>query len=186
MKERSFLKDQRSNRSLFIGKLDQEETARLTKNIKQKEIEKQRANLAAQKTSYDDNESLGYEVEEEMEHLAKNDLSYEVNRISEAEVRQSTSKNPSSSSQMRKRLKLFAQTCDRFQIPDRAALALSSALLHDLEIVTPEKTQMLIDKNKVRRERFKQRKALQSSDCALASKSMQGLYYDSRKDKTLI
>ena len=78
MKERNFLKDQRNDRSLFIGKLDQEETARLTKNIKRKEIEKQRAILAAQKTSYDDNESLGDEVEEEMEPLAKDDLSYEV------------------------------------------------------------------------------------------------------------
>ena len=121
-----------------------------------------------------------------MEHLAKDDLSYEVNRNLEAEARQSTSKNPSSSSQMRKGLKLFAQTCDRFQIPRRAASALSFVLLRELEIVTPEKTQMLIDKSKVRRERFKQRRALQSSDCALASKSMQGLYFDSRKDKTLI
>ena len=107
-----------------------------------------------------------------MEHLAKDDLSYEVNRNSEAEARQSTSKNPSSSSQMRKGLKLFAQTCDRFEIPDRAASVLCSALLRDLEIVTPEKTQMLFDKSKVRRECFKQRRALQSSDCALASKSM--------------
>ena len=121
-----------------------------------------------------------------MEHLAKDDLSYKVNHNSEAEARQSTSKNPSSSSQMRKDLKLFAKTCDRYQIPERAASALSSALLRDLKIVTPEKTQMLIDKSKVRRERFKQRRALQSSDCALASKSMQGLYFDSRKDKTLI
>ena len=118
MKERNFLKDQRNDRSLFIGKLDQEETARLTKNIKRKEIKKQRAILAAQKTSCDDNESLGDEVEEEMEPLAKDDLSYKVNRNTEAEARQSTSKNPSSSSQMRKGLKLSAQICDRFQIPD--------------------------------------------------------------------
>ena len=108
-----------------------------------------------------------------MESLAKDNLSYEVNRNSKAQARQSTSKNSSSSSQMRKGLKLFAQTCDRFQIPDRAASALSFTLLRDLEIVTPEKTQMLIDKNKVRREHFKQRRALQSSDCALALKSMQ-------------
>ena len=73
-----------------------------------------------------------------MEHLAIDDRSYEVNRTSEAETRQSTSKNLSSSSRMRKGLKLFAQTCDRFQISDRVASALSSALLRDLEIVTPE------------------------------------------------
>ena len=92
MKEQIFLKDQRNDRSLFIRKLDQEEKVQLTKNIKRKEIEKQRAILAAQKTSYDDNESLGDEVEEEMEHLAKDDLNYEVNRNSEAQARQSTSK----------------------------------------------------------------------------------------------
>ena len=93
MKKRNFLKHRRNNKSLFMGKLNQEETARLTKNVKRKEIEKQRAILAAQKTSYDDNESLGDEVEEEMEPLAKDDLSYKVNRNSEAEARQSTSKN---------------------------------------------------------------------------------------------
>ena len=128
IKEQNFLKDQRNDRSLFIEKLDQEETAWLTKNIKPKEIEKQRAILAAQKTSYDDNESLGDEVEEEMEHLAKDDLSYEVNRNLEAEARQSITNNSSSSSQMRKGPKLFTQTCNRFQIPDGAASALSSAL----------------------------------------------------------
>ena len=53
---------------------------------------------------------------------------------------------------MHKGLKLFAQTCDRFQIPDRAAAAFSSSLLRDFEIVTQEKKQkkkqLLIDKSK--------------------------------------
>ena len=87
---------------------------------------------------------------------------------------------------MRKGLKLFAQTCDGFQIPDRAAAALFSALSRDFEVVTPEKTQLLIDKSKVRHERSKQRRVLQSINCALASQSIQGLYFDSRKDKSLI
>ena len=44
----------------------------------------------------------------------------------------STAKQSSTSSQMRKDLTLFANTCDRFQIPDKAAAAaLSSALLYD-------------------------------------------------------
>ena len=45
---------------------------------------------------------------------------------------------------------------------------------------------MLIDKSKVWHEHFKQKRVLQSSDCALASKSMQDFYFDSQKDKTLI
>ena len=76
-------------------------------------------------------------------------------------------------------MKLFAQTCDRFQIPDGAA----AALLH---FYVTLKLSLLIDKSKVRCDRCKQRRALQSSDCALASQSMQDLYFESRKAKTLI
>ena len=51
-----------------------------------------------------------------MEHLEDDDSSYKAYRNSEAEASQSTSKN-ALSSQVRKGLKLFAQTCHRFQIP---------------------------------------------------------------------
>ena len=98
----------------------------------------------------------------------------------------SPSEQRSTSSQMRKNLKRFGETCDRFQVPDRAAAALSSALLRDLEIVTSENDQMIIDKNEVRRERAKRRKSLQNNDHTQALESMRGLYFDSRKDKTLL
>ena len=68
IKERNFLKDQRNEKSLFIEKLDQKETARLTKNIERKEAKKQKAVQAAQKTSFDGNASLSNENEEEMNH----------------------------------------------------------------------------------------------------------------------
>ena len=111
IKERNFLKDQRNNRTLFIGKLDQKETARLTKNIKRKETKKQRAIQDAQKTSFDGNASLSNKNEEEMDHLENDDPSYKAYRNSEAKPSQSTSKNVPSS-QMHKGMKLFAQTCD--------------------------------------------------------------------------
>ena len=179
-KGRNFLKDQRNERALFIGKLDQRETTQLTKNIKRKETKKkkQRAIQAAQKTLFDDNASLSDKNKAEMEHLKNDDPSYKAYHNSEAEASQSTSKN-APGSQVCKGLKLFAQTCDRLQISDRAA----AALLHfyvTLKLSSQKKlTQLLIDKSKVRRERSKQRKALQSSDCTLASQSMQGLYFDS-------
>ena len=128
---------------------------------------------------------MAMHLEEKMKHLENDDPSYKAYRNLKAEASQSTSKN-APSSQMRKGLKLFAKTCHGFQIPDKAAEALSSALLRDFEIITPEKTQLVIDKRKVRRDRSKQRRALQSSDCTLASQSMQGLYFDFRRDKTLI
>ena len=93
IKERNFLKDQRNKKVLFLRKLDQKETARLTKNIKRKETKKQSAIQAAQKTSFDGNVSLSDENEEEMNHLENDDPSYKAYRNSEAEASQSTSKN---------------------------------------------------------------------------------------------
>ena len=101
MKERNFLKDQRNERALFIRKLDQKETALLTKNTKRQETKKQRAIQAAQKTSFDGNASLSDENEEEMEHLENDDPSYKAYCNLKAEASQSTSKN-APSSQMRK------------------------------------------------------------------------------------
>ena len=40
IKEQNFLKDQRNERALFIGRIDHKETPRLTKNIKRKETKK--------------------------------------------------------------------------------------------------------------------------------------------------
>ena len=109
IKERNFLNNRRNKRALFIGELDQKETARLTKNIKRKETKRQRAIQAAQKTSFDGNASLSDENEEEMEHLENDDPSYKAYRNLEAEASQSTSKN-APSRHMHKDLKLFAQT----------------------------------------------------------------------------
>ena len=117
----------------------------------EKKPKKQRAIPAAQKTSFDGNASLSDENEEEMEHFKNDDPSYKACRSSEAEASQSTSKN-APSSHGRKSVKLFAQTCDRFQIPDRAA----AALLH---FYVTLKLSLLIDKSKVRCDRLQTKKS---------------------------
>ena len=114
---------------------------------------------------------LAMRTKKKRKHFENDDLSFKAYRNSKAEASQSTSKN-APSIQMRKGLKLFAQTCDRFQIPHRAATAFCSSLLRDFKIVIPEKTQLLIDKSKVRHDRSKQSRALPSSDCTLAAQSM--------------
>ena len=118
-----------------------------------------------------------------MEHLENDDPNYKAYRNLEAEASQSTSKN-APSSQIRKGLKLFAQTCDRFQISDRAAAALSSALLLTLKLLPQKRRNCSLIKTKSGVS--VPNKALQSSDCALASQSIQGLYFDSQKETTLI
>ena len=73
-----------------------------------------------------------------MDNLENDDSSYKAYRNSEAEASQSTSKT-APRSQTRKGMKLFAQTCDRFQFSGRAAAALFCALLRDFEIVIPKR-----------------------------------------------
>ena len=55
----------------------------------------------------------------------------------------------------RKRLRAPPKACDRFQVRDGAGVAIASAVLTYFSIVTSDKTQHIIYKNKVRRERAK-------------------------------
>lgn len=72
-------------------------------------------------------------------------------------------------------------TADRYGISDRAVGALSSSLLADLGIITPDNKTMIIDKSKARRARIFQRKALESDTRFDGI----GLFFDGRKDITL-
>ena len=85
--------------------------------------------------------------------------------------------------QMCTNLPTFAKMCDRFKISDRAASAVSFALLKDFNMVPPDDNRLLIDRSKVRRKRMKQRKLLQETEIM---ENIRGLYFDGRKDKTLI
>ena len=80
---------------------------------------------------------LAMRTKKKMGHLKNDDPSYKACRSSEVEASQSTSKNVPSS-HVCKGMKLFAQTCNRFQIPDRAV----AALLHfymTLKLSSPKK-----------------------------------------------
>ena len=94
------------------------------------------------------NDVLLSDEEEKGLLIIEDDTNYEVFGNSEPKTL-STAKRSSTSSQMRKDLKLFANTCDKFQIPDRAAAALSFALLYDLEIASPQKNNFLLTKSKL-------------------------------------
>ena len=60
-------------------------------------------------------------------------------------------------SQNRKSLGAIAEACDRYHISDKAGAAFTSAVLIDFVMIMPNKTQSVIDKNKLRRERAKLR-----------------------------
>lgn len=76
-------------------------------------------------------------------------------------------------------LPTVARVCDRFGISDRAAAALSTAVLEDMRLISSDKSEV-IDKNKIRREKKKERKSLTHYP-----QSINALYFDGRKDKTI-
>ena len=85
-------------------------------------------------------------------------------------------------SQMRLKLPALAMACDRTGISDRSAATIASAILQDVGIISVDTKKNVIDRMKVRREREKKRIDLQK----VKNKKLLGLYFDGRKDKTMV
>ena len=75
----------------------------------------------------------------------------------------------------------FSRACDRTAISSRAGAQLASALLQDLNVVTPENQAAVIDKSKVFRERVKYRQGISST----RTSEIIALYFDGQKDETI-
>ncbi|GBM53945.1 hypothetical protein AVEN_79917-1 [Araneus ventricosus] len=72
---------------------------------------------------------------------------------------------------------------DRCGVSDRAVAAIASSVLHDVGLTTSNNSDLVVDENKLRREKAKIRFLALSEAQALPLK---GLYFDGRKDSTLI
>ncbi|KAG8323826.1 hypothetical protein J6590_106494, partial [Homalodisca vitripennis] len=140
---RKFLHDQRTNRKTCIGGVDKVVTNQLLKKEERKKAESLRENL-----------NDGFEKE------AK-----EMGRSSQGNP---TEPNPptstSNTSQMRLSLQSTALVSDRFGISDRATAAIASSMLFDLGMVSESDTSLVIDKNKIEREKQKARQAIKEKD----------------------
>ncbi|GBL83004.1 hypothetical protein AVEN_165242-1 [Araneus ventricosus] len=84
---------------------------------------------------------------------------------------------------MRLGLPSTAVVSDRFDVSDRAVAAIASSVLHDVGLTTSNNSYLVVDENKLRREKAKIRFQALSEAQALPLK---GLYFDGRKDSTLI
>ncbi|GBN50348.1 hypothetical protein AVEN_127575-1 [Araneus ventricosus] len=85
------------------------------------------------------------------------------------------------SSQMRLGLPSTAVFGDRFGVSDRAVVAIASSVLHDVGLTTSYNSDLVVNENKLRREKAKIRFQASSKPLALPLK---GLYFDGRKDST--
>jgi len=85
-------------------------------------------------------------------------------------------------SQMQLELRTVARECDRHGVSDRCAASLVTAVLQDVGMVNKNDSSMVIDRSKIRRERKRVRKELQSE----LPDSVSALYFDGRKDRTRV
>jgi len=83
---------------------------------------------------------------------------------------------------MRLKLPALAMACDRTGISNRSAATIASAILQDVGIISIDTKKNVIDRMKVRRARESKRLDLQK----VKNKKILGLYFDGRKDKTMV
>lgn len=160
VEEREFLKDQRNSRDMRIGSLDLEKTK---KNLKK--LERQSLLLGSSPEHLPNVQAScrSSNVRDRSDSLAKNDTQ-------------------KSSKQMRVNLESVALTCDRYGISNRCAASIVTDTLKSFNIVDEDDSSNVVDQSKIKRERAKARKSYQEIEI----KNLKSLYFDGRKDKTLV
>uniref|UniRef100_A0A8D8THB2 Uncharacterized protein n=1 Tax=Cacopsylla melanoneura TaxID=428564 RepID=A0A8D8THB2_9HEMI len=166
--EIEFLKDQRAKRKMIISSIDVSASKKNKKNLERKE-----------RTS----EYLGEPQPSTSKELPSvpltSDSSPEENNSSESseDIYVNTDEERNFVT-----LPSLALVCDRTGVSDRAAAMIASSALKDFGVITHEEKSLVVDRNKVRRERQKMRN--KSQDEVLSE--LVSLYFDGRKDKTLV
>lgn len=165
---------------MVISGVDKKETARLMKRQQRKIEESVRA---TKKLCSTQNTNCVLEnCDEDSVHA----FPPETHPITEESPKNTPSTaTPSTSKVNRNTLTLptVAKVCDRYGLSTRSAAAVASAVLADVGLVSKEDLTLVIDKNKIHRAVSKARNE--------ASKEVEGfvlksIYFDGRKDKTLI
>lgn len=162
--ERKFMYDQRTDRVRFIGTLDKKETNKLLKRNERKEKILTKKVLPSSVCG----ESSSITMKRKSPHR--------VNESDEVPI--------FSTSQMRLNLTSTVIMSDRFGVSDRATGAIASCVLKDLGVISKKDTSLVIDKNKVRREKKKARKAA-VEELRQLTVTKKGIYFDGRKDSTI-
>lgn len=177
--ERNFMLDQRNDRKMAIGGIDKKETTRLMKRQQRQIEESTRATKKFCSTQETYSDSACYED-------AMSESCLEINPILEGSSTSMPSvEAPSTSTANRNTLPLptVAKVCDRYGLSLRSAAAVTSAVLADVGLVSTKELTLVIDKNKIHRAVSKARTEA-SKD--IGSTVIKSIYFDGRKDKTLI
>lgn len=169
--ELSFIYDQRNMRHMFIGGVDQQTSKCLTKRLYRNTCGNMKAKRSKQLPIVS-NESDIYKSDASdcSRNLELGCISFE----SDDDAKQ----------QMRIRLPNVAKEADRYGVSDRAVASIINAALIDFGMIDDMDQSLIIDKNKVHRERDRLRKILHRNSKSSIG-SLKGIYFDGKKDRTL-
>lgn len=182
--EHEFLTDQRNLRAMIIGGVDLKESIKVDKRNKRNEKSKQSyfkrvcqttntSDLSHENTLNSDSSSESVNSDSSDESLVASKIVPKKKKLESQSVIVKQS--------LPEHLPSFSRACDRRAISNRAGAQLASALLQDLNVVTPDNHTAVIDKSKVFRERLKYRKNIVST----RTTEIIALYFDGRKDETI-
>lgn len=120
---------------MLIGSVDVKETTKLIAKIKRHEKEQRKQNSDESNSTPS---GVVTEIAAKMNLVPERDMpSTSAESSQKAHCSQNTTKLPT-----------LAKICDRYGLSDRSAAAVASAVLQDLGIITEDRTEQIIDKNK--------------------------------------
>ena len=179
--ERGFMKDQRTDRKMYIGNCD----LRATKLLRKRSLRREGHLSLAQKT-VERRQELPDFIKEIVQGFSDSDEdSSDPGFVLTGHKRKSFEavlKSPQNSK--RPRLLNLTLACERTGVSDRSAAMISSSVLQDYGIISADSFEDVIDRNKIRRSK-NIRKEVNAFVKNNASE-IQSLYFDGRKDQTLI
>lgn len=189
--EVSFLNDQRNERQMVIGRVD----IQLTKKLAEKHNRTERLKWQFQVSKENPEpcssglqqklDSTALQPQDEITSSSAENLSDEQYICSYDQNKQENIKNKQGNlTQMRVSLLHTARAADLTGVSNRAAAKIATAVLEDINLVSERKSELVVDKNKIRRALAKNREKVEIQRNA-ENMYLEGLYFDGRKDQTL-
>lgn len=172
--ERAFLADQRTFRRMGIGSID----------VKTTQVLKKRHQRKVKAAKYQNTHITEDNDKEKCNILSTSEEATTSNSNSSKDTSPKDHTNPSTS-QLRTKLPNVALACDRTGVSDRSAAILINSALKDMGIISKNNSSKVVDRSKIRRERTKTRSDLKMKN-KISPEKEHGLYFDGRKDRTLI
>jgi hypothetical protein len=174
LKERVFLSDQRTIRSMMIGTIDRNTTKKNENNIDRK----------LKREIYEKN-MVTPDTNKPITSSNVKNVSQTENQVSQNSTPQILSNTTVINSTSTKVFPVVARTLDRYGVSDRVGAAIVSATLQDIGLITQNDTSNVVDRSKIRRARSKKRTTVIEASSLNIEEGLLGLFYDGRKDKTL-